>query len=469
MNHADQPVPTVSLTAPERILLAEAVRYQEERSGRPDDTEANRQARAAGGNFRQRVLFRAQYLAQRDGLLDALPSAHLARRLALYLLFILAVVSGVLLAFTTLGNGQRPINLFWTLSGLLGLHFLTLLAWLALTVFGNGQGALGRLWVWLAQKFAHTSQASLLGIVAAQLFSRQKTGRWLLGSMIHGWWFLLLFSSLLMVLLLFTVRRYGFVWESTLLSGDAFVRLTQILGAPPALLGFPTPDPDTIHNTADKPLAAAETRRLWALWLTGVVFAWGLLPRTLAGIFCLWRWQYSMKRLDIDLSLPGYAVLHDKLIPTSKRLGINDAAPDHYESISFTPHRGSHNDAVLVGIELTRAWPPSLPDNINDAGILDDGTQRKHLLEQLTRYPPARLLIACDPQRSPDRGTLALIAELARCAQKTRIWLLPAADGHIIDEERLASWRKELDRLPLSYDGDAPLLWLAHGDRGETT
>ena len=35
-------------------------------------------------------------------------------------------------------------------------------------------------------------------------------------------------------------------------------------------------------------------------------------------------------------------------------------------------------------------------------------------LEQLTRFPPARLAIACDPRRSPDRGSLALIAELAR-------------------------------------------------------
>ncbi|EGH34744.1 transcriptional regulator PadR-like protein, partial [Pseudomonas syringae pv. japonica str. M301072] len=36
---------------------------------------------------------------------------------------------------------------------------------------------------------------------------------------------------------------------------------------------------------------------------------------------------------------------------------------------------------------------------------------RHKLLEQLTQYPPARMVIACDPRRSPDRGSLALIAE----------------------------------------------------------
>ncbi|MGV8502281.1 DUF2868 domain-containing protein, partial [Pseudomonas aeruginosa] len=59
---------------------------------------------------------------------------------------------------------------------------------------------------------------------------------------------------------------------------------------------------------------------------------------------------------------------------------------------------------VLVAVELDdrRPWPPKLAEGVADAGILDDGQQRRRLLEQLTRYPPARLAIACDPRRSPD-------------------------------------------------------------------
>ncbi|MBS7673279.1 DUF2868 domain-containing protein, partial [Vibrio cholerae] len=82
--------------------------------------------------------------------------------------------------------------------------------------------------------------------------------------------------------------------------------------------------------------------------------------------------------------------------------------------------------ALLVAIELDdqHPWPPKLPANVKNAGILDSRESRHKLLEQLSRFPPARLAIACDPRRSPDRGSLALIAELARSATDTRVWLL---------------------------------------------
>ena len=76
----------------------------------------------------------------------------------------------------------------------------------------------------------------------------------------------------------------------------------------------------------------------------------------------------------------------------------------------------------MVALELDdqRPWPPQMPKTIKDAGILDSRESRQKLLEQMSRFPPARLAIACDPRRSPDRGSLALIAELARNATSTR-------------------------------------------------
>lgn len=116
-----------------------------------------------------------------------------------------------------------------------------------------------------------------------------------------------------------------------------------------------------------------------------------------------------------------------------------------------------------MGIELTdHTWPPPLPEGVRDAGILDDGQGRRHLLEQLTRYPARRLLIACDPRRSPDRGTLTLLAELSRCATTTRVWLLPAPLGSKLDPVRLDNWRQALDALRLAHcAGDLEeLAWL---------
>jgi hypothetical protein len=104
-----------------------------------------------------------------------------------------------------------------------------------------------------------------------------------------------------------------------------------------------------------------------------------------------------------------------------------------------------------------------LPAGIANAGVLDSREQRRQLLEQLTRFPPQRLAIACDPRRSPDRGTLALIAELSRCAAQTRIWLLQPQAGRALDAERLQDWHDALTGLGLPFADSAPLHWLEQG------
>ena len=89
--------------------------------------------------------------------------------------------------------------------------------------------------------------------------------------------------------------------------------------------------------------------------------------------------------------------------------------------------------------------------------------QRQQLLERLSHVPPTRLAIACDPRRSPDRGTLGLLAELARSAASTRIWLLPAPAGETLDSARLGDWQQALTQLHLAYADSPPLAWLETG------
>jgi hypothetical protein len=100
---------------------------------------------------------------------------------------------------------------------------------------------------------------------------------------------------------------------------------------------------------------------------------------------------------------------------------------------------------------------------VADAGILDSRESRNKLLDQLARFPPARLAIACDPRRSPDRGSLLLIAELARCAGSTRIWLLPAPVGQALDANRLGDWHTALQQMDVKGADSAPLTWLETG------
>lgn len=451
----------------QRLWLTEAVRLREEQAGPLEDAEANRRARANGGNLLQRIQYRALWLAQRDGLVDALGHWLQGARLALFALVVLALFSGAGLAFAALGDGQHPVNVFWALGSLLGLNLILLLGWvLGLVVAGQQNASLGRLWLWLSGKLARDAKAVQLAPALALLLQRQRLNRWAIGLVTHSAWLLALLSALLLTLMLMATRRYGFVWETTILHSDTFVIFTQALGTLPAWLGFSVPNPEMIRASGDTALNMENARQAWAAWLVGVLLVYGIAPRLLLAIFCLCRWQLGRRVLDLDLNLPGYAQLHERLMPSSERLGINDAAPDSLPAVATGVTEEEGAGAVLVAIELDneQPWPPALPSEVADAGILDNRESRQELLEQLARMPPARLAIACDPRRSPDRGSLGLIAELARHANEARVWLLQAPPNQALDTDRLSDWHTALEKMGLPFTDSAPLGWLENGD-----
>ncbi|MGA5483395.1 DUF2868 domain-containing protein [Pseudomonas siliginis] len=452
------------LTPLQNLWLTETIRLREEHAGPLDDLEANRLARAAGGDLPSRIARRALWLAERDGLTAALKHWLQGARLALVLLMIFAVLSGAGLAFAALG--QTPVNVFWALGSLLGINMILLLSWALGLIFAGEHGAtLGRLWLWLSEKFARDAKAAQLAPALLLLLQRKKLNRWALGALVNGLWLLAMLSALILLLTLMATRRYGFVWETTILGADTFIHVTQALGYLPSLLGFNVPTEEMIRASGDGALDIESARQAWATWLVGVLVVYGVLPRLLLALLCLWRWNSGKAALRLDLNLPGYAQLRERLMPTSERLGVNDPEPAQLHRVESNIGERASEGALLVAIELDeqRPWPPALPKNVSNAGILDSRESRHKLLEQLSRFPPARLAIACDPRRSPDRGSLALIAELARNAGATRIWLLQAPPGEALDGQRLGDWHAALQQLELPFADCAPMNWLESG------
>ena len=451
----------------QRLWLTETVRLREEHAGLLDDLEANRRARSSAGDLSTRLQNRALWLAERDGLLSAMQHWLQGARLALLVLAVLAVLSGAGLAFAALGDGQTPVNVFWALGSLLGLNLILLLSWALGLLFAGDHGAsLGRLWLWLSEKFARDAKAAQLAPALLLLLQRRKLNRWALGTLVNGLWLLAMLSALVMMLLLMATRRYGFIWETTILGADIFVATTRALGALPNWLGFSVPTVEMIRISNDTSLYNNElVRQAWAVWLVGVVLIYGVIPRLLLAAFCLWRWKSGRNALQLDLNLPGYSQLRERLMPSSERLGVNDIAPEQLHNVQAGHTDLQTDGALIVAIELDdqHPWPPKLPPTVKDAGILDSRESRQKLLEQMTRFPPARLTIACDPRRSPDRGSLALIGELARSARETRIWLLQAPPGQALDADRLGDWHVALEKLGLPFAASAPLNWLETG------
>lgn len=473
------------------LWMTESVRLTEAHTGWLDDEQANREARAAAGSFGHRLQVRAWSLGQRDGLAGAQSAWRQGAAWAALALALLASVSGLGLAWAAFGDDavagrEATINVYRALGALLGLNWVMLLIWLLGLVLAavsgkrsaaslSGLGWPGRLWLWISARLSRDARAWQLGPALLAVLQRGRLLRWLAGLFSHGLWLLVLLVALGGVLLLLATRRYGFVWESTLLGDASFVALTQALGWLPAQLGFPRLEPGLIAASGQGLVADAAVRQQWALWLIGVVTVYGLLPRLLLLLACAWGWRRGVRRLQVDEDFPGHRLLRARLMPAGEVLGVSDAAPAALERHALAPGAvwgaGAQwsQEAVLFAVELgpDHEWPPALPEgvagDVHDGGRLDSGGQRQRALDQLQRAPARRLLLVCDARHTPDRGTLRLLVDLARLAGESRVWLLPPPSGAPLDPGRWQSWQEALDSAGLSLADGVALAWLETG------
>ncbi|AVR90055.1 DUF2868 domain-containing protein [Thauera aromatica] len=463
----------VSLSLFEARWLAEVVRRHEEHHGLLEDAAepaaASAAAPAAVPDFEGRILCRAERLGARQGWRAAILAWRRRARTLLLVALALALVLGFGAAAGVLGDGSRPVNVVWTLGGLLGVHALSLLLWLAaMALQGRGGGRIrgggsaGWVWLRLVAFFDRSRTAADLPLALGGLLGRGRLAGWGIGAASHALWLAALLGATGGVLLLLATRRYGFVWETTILPARSFVDLSAAVGALPALLGFPVPDAAMVTASGEAPLLDEAGRRAWAGWLVGAMVVYGVLPRLLLALCCAGLWRRGLGRLRLDLSRPGYARLRAVLMPGSARIGVSDPAP----AVLPCPPRpaspaGHGAAAVAVAIELgdDLAWPPAVAEGAEagaggtrgrgaweDGGRLDSREQRRAVLGRLAARPPARLLVAVDARQTPDRGTLGLVAELAACAVATRVWLCAGAHAPV---GRTAQWRAGLGRIGL--------------------
>ncbi|HEY9573249.1 MAG TPA: DUF2868 domain-containing protein, partial [Pusillimonas sp.] len=105
------------------------------------------------------------------------------------------------------------------------------------------------------------------------------------------------------------------------------------------------------------------------------------------------------------------------------------------------------NQPMLVGIELPadRPWPPTeVPAAVVDLGVVDNRPQRTKLLDYLQAQTPIRMLMICDAQQTPDRGVIALLADLAGMARHSRVALLADTTPDPAHETRTSLWQEKL-------------------------
>ena len=439
--------------------LTEAVRLIEE-TGPLEDSQAMREATAAGPTGR--IICRARLLADRTGLASEFARARAWAPWVLLGLVAIIVIAGLSLAGNVLGGGERRINVVVALASLLGLHLFTLVLWLfgLMVPLGAFNASFGWIWMALTARVAggQRGQAPVLLRAITRLLGQARLLPWALGFVSHAIWSLSFVVVIAAMLFALAFRNYTLNWETTILDPSFFVRAVQWLGHGPARLGFPVPDAQAVLS----PLAAASSQRDWALWLTGCIVVYGLVPRVAFALLCSAVWHMRRKALSPQLSLPYYRKLtarFEALMPPS----IVDADPGQPAHIAPQHLRqGDTTDTLMaIGFELPDElpWPPAALDMRGARAMRIDGSAaaRRQVLDTLAQLRPRRVLVGCHAGSSPDRGTERFLREVLALCGECRLWLFGTADDEA--RRRWHTWLADtgLDGI-LAGDALEPML-----------
>ncbi|MEZ5582815.1 MAG: DUF2868 domain-containing protein [Candidatus Competibacteraceae bacterium] len=422
----------------EQRLLAEAVRLHEDAQGPLEEPSADAAGRAAGGDLEQRLLARAHALSIAPAMGTALHQLRSASTVVVTIALIFATLAGASTAQLTLGSEVAgPVNFFWVLGGMLGVHTLALVLWLAvffLKPSAVSTSSLGGLALAAGRRITHWLHRGPLHMAAiragALVYGGNTLGRWTLSAISHGLWLAFLTGCGVMVILILSIKQYNFAWETTILSDRTYTVLTRTIAVGPEALGFTTPNAEQIaaSHWDRQSQPSGESREAWSGLLIGSIVAYGLLPRALLLALSVLAWRRASKRFRLDTSKRGYARLQTRLQPVARAIGVVDADTFPHDQ-QRRPRQeqpfavGDEGPAAIVGFEIdppNTAWPPPLNGvSWQDLGFVDDRSGRQRVLNELTQTatPPRLILFVCSLAVTPDRGTRAFIDDLQQVAR----------------------------------------------------
>ena len=327
-------------------------------------------------------------------------------------------ISGFLGLFTLLQS--NVVNFFYVLVCLLGFHTIMLGGWLVMTLINRDQQAPSWFASFVSPSYLIRGKDDVTN-AAVDLYERQlqHSGmRWYLGRFSHQLWLATLSGMLLAIIFLLVVRQYSFSWESTLLSDQALVSLTQILGWLPSMVGFSVPDSTAIAQSRLVTEAMSlSVARQWAGLLIGSLLMYGIVPRALAWLIC--AMMFRRKKMRLDIKQPYY----QKILNFWQRHVI-DA-----DDFTDAPAPIAPKAAVSTGKKLAvlleyptqqqEWWLAGMDNNgrdVTDFGIVDDRDDIARLTNHLDDHP-VQVLLGIHSKALPDRGTLRKLDKIAAHAK----------------------------------------------------
>ena len=443
---------------------------------------------------------RALQLVRRSSLAAAIAEAdrHVRRSIGFSATIMLAVASiaGAGAAAAALpAQRDTPVNIFLLLGGYLGIQTVLLVAWLIAAIALRGGGpSLGRAVAAIAAMFARwggprTSRdaaatelphAMAIAAVLRRRLARESSGpaaRWGIGFASNALWTAFNVAGLATAIALLATRQYEFAWESTILSTESTLRLTETIATMPPRLGFPVPDAATIaasrfdpSNPPAFPTQDDSVRAAWSGLLLGSIVCYALVPRLALAAFCGWRRRKALSSMRIDRGDPAIAML-------LARLGEPSEAPIEGDgALPAAPTFGAEDalaarevgPPAIAGLEVPvpgSGWPPEPGLAIDDLGLLASREDRQRTKTRLraAAHRPATLVVVCDAAATPDRGVRAMLAELREASAAPLLLVISRGEALRKREspanvaQRLADWRSlagELDARLVEIDLD---------------
>lgn len=379
--------------------------------------------------FIHRLAIRAKRLIQDNALDSALQQPHKHYRRAHHICLAAGILLGGLAAIQAVSGESSTLNIYWLLAVLLGFNTISLLLWLSgvmLNLQSLSSGIVAQLASWLPSR--HKKEPTSASLATQSWWESCLTGevgKWRISVLTHKFWLAYLAAGMVLLLLLMLAKQYNFIWGTTLLPDSTLPKLTQILGAPLQAMGLTIPsDPQAVASRIGISKQDAATRTAWANFLIGVLLVYGFFPRLLVLGMSRLMQAWSERRFKLDLYLPYYIDLRQRLMARDIRAEIIDADPMagiKPADVARPPENLMlPSNAQAFGIELdqTAHWPESITCRIN---IIDQQShdEAKALISKLN----GALVLGVAAHRLPDRGVQRLIKELVDSSDK-KPWLI---------------------------------------------
>lgn len=362
-------------------------------------------------------------------------------------LLVVSLLLGLMAVPPAFATGQsNQINIFWLFIILLGFHALNFVVWFVTMVATmkqqtDSKGMLLSLLILLNKKISKHSHINT-DVSAAYLHWQcpAHSNKWLISSLSHGAWGCYLLAGWIMTLLLLLTNQVNFVWETTLLSDDAFIQLTQTLSAIPQWFGIALPNQvDILASRVDLVSQTASTRQHWANFLLASIFLYGVLPRVIFTIACLA--MYHLKRAAQPLSTQEKIIQNRYRQQEKQSRNILDA--DHHRSNSSAPANDTNSNTLAEDAFSQHwalfEWSQARPDYLHAARSVSLLNGREEQDRFLASANDETMYILVNAEQSPDRGTRRFFTQVSKVYSALTMVIADQGQAKFIEDwQRLA-------------------------------